>query len=285
MAGLAGLQGLSPPNQTIYAVPEENILSRSGGPADPRHGEDQAGNPPYLTGPYPNQAGSQGAYGPTGLEDPYLDSWALDAGSPLANPDQSPHTHGGPFPSPGYGENKNSEGPPAQWAQQAELAGMHAADFGVGEMIEFNPQGQEYYNANFIRRYAESQGTTKTEGMRIPMTIISGEGGGRDRENLGNGGNPVFDVAHTGIRRVQTDSVPYNEQWLDAAQRPFTVKKNGYKNTFDGPDSPYAAAGDESTNMMLSPNQAAVMTDATAYAPPADPNTAPASSDSAPWAW
>ena len=34
--GLAGLQGLAA--QTTYAVPEENILSRSGGPADPRHG-------------------------------------------------------------------------------------------------------------------------------------------------------------------------------------------------------------------------------------------------------
>jgi hypothetical protein len=277
------LTGLRPlVSQTVYPVPEENILSRSGAPADPRHGMDQSGNPPYLTGPYPNQAGSQGAYGPSGLEDPYLDNWSLNQGT--VDPDQSPITHGGPFPAHGqsYGELRNSD---AVWSDQADAMAMHAADFGTAELMQFNPQGTEYYNADFSRQYAESEGTTKTDGMRIPMTIISGEGGGRDRENLGNGGNPVFKVGHIGQRRSQHDGIPYNSQWLDAAQRPFIVRYNGQKNTYDGQDSPYGLAGDETTNMMLGPDQAAVMTDATAYNPPADPSVAPAYTANDAWAW
>jgi hypothetical protein len=281
LTGLRPVEGF-----TTYPIAEENILSRSGGPADPRHGENQAGNPPYLTGPYPTAAGEQGAYGPSGLEDPFLDSWALGAGSSASDPDQSPHSHAGPFPSPGYGENRNTGGPPEQVEQQMANAAMHAADFGVAErVIEFNPQGTEYVNASFYRQYAESEGTTKTLGMRVPMTILSGEGGGRDIENLGNGGNPVFKVGHIGQRRVQDDGVPYNYQWIDALQRPFSVKRTGEKNTFDGQDSPYGAAGDETQNMMHSPDQAAVMTDATAYTPPADPSVAQAYTANDAWAW
>jgi hypothetical protein len=283
MAPLAGLRPLA--SQTVYAIPEENILSRSGNIADPRHGENQSGNPPYLTGPYPNQAGTQGAYGPTGIEDPYLDNWSLAPGNPAADQDQSPHTHGGPFPSPGYGETRFGEGPAAQWTQQEANAAMHSADFGVGEMRQHNPHGTEYVNATFYQEYAESEGTTKTEGMRTPMTQLTGAGGGRDREVLGNGGNPIFKVGHIGQRRSQRDGVPYNDQWLDAAQRPFAVKTTGEKNTFDGTDSPYGAAGDETTGMMLSPDQAAVMSDATAYNPPADPSVATANADNTAWAW
>jgi hypothetical protein len=277
MAGLTGLKGLT--NQTVYAVPEENILSRSGGPADPRHGQIQEGMPPYLTGPYPN-TGGQGAYGPSGLEDPFMDSWSLSVG--VVDPDQSPITHGGPFPSPGSGEPRNAED---QWSVQAQGMSAHAADFGTAELMQYNPQGSEYVNAEFHRAYAESEGTTKTEGMRIPPTILSGEGGGRDREVLGNGGNPVFKVGHIGQKRYQDDPVPFNSQWLDSAQRPFTVKMNGLKNTYDGPDSPYADAGDETQNMMQGPDQAAVMTDATPYVAPADPSVAPAYSANDSWAW
>lgn len=277
MAGLAGLQGLSA--QTVYPVPEENILSRSGGPADPRHGEIQAGAPPYLTGPYPAQAGSQGAYGPSGLEDPFMDSWALSEGT--RDPDQSPDGHAGPFPAPGYGQVRDGA---AEWGIQAEGMDAHAADFGTPAIVAANPQGLEFENATFDQRRFESEGTTVTAGMRVPGTILTGAGGGRDREVLGNGGNPHFSVAHV-QRRDQVDGVPFNFQWMDASQRPFTVRQTGLKNSFDGPDSPYGAAGDETQNMMLGPDQAAVMTDATAYTAPAAPTVAPAAPASDSWAW
>jgi hypothetical protein len=281
LQGLQGLQGLKAlVGQTVYQIPEENILSRSGQPADPRHGQDQSGNPPYLTGPYPND-GTQGAYGPSGIEDDgFMSDWSLGKGS--EDPDQSPMSHAAPFPSPGYGQVRDTE---AEWRMQREGMNAHAADFGMADIVVENPNSLDYENATFNQRYAESQGTTVTEGMQIPGTILTGAGGGRDREVLGNGGNPHFSVAHI-QSRDQIDGIPFNYQWMDASQRPFTVRQVGLKNTFDGPDSPYAAAGDETTGMMLSPDQAAVMSDATAYVAPPDPNVAPVSAgNSDTWAW
>lgn len=273
---LTGLQGLQA--QTVYAVPEANILSRSGDVADPRHGENQAGAPPYLTAPYPTQAGEQGSYGPSGLEDPFSGSWALSEGT--NDPDQSPISHAAPFPSPGWGEVRHGD---AEWEIQAQGMDAHAADFGTPVMVQQTPNGQDFTGATFRQTYAESEGTAPVSGQ-APGFMLSGAGGGRDRVVLGNGGNPHFSVAHI-QRRDQEDGVPFNRQWLDSLQRPFIVRQVGLKNTFDGPDSPFGPSGDESSMMMQGPDQAAVMTDATAYVAPPDPNVAPAPSGDASWGW
>lgn len=281
MAGLQGLQGLY--QQTTNPVDESGILERSGISADRRHGGPYLTGPgsPTHTGPYPS-VGNTGEYGPVDMQDPYTGSWALSKGS--YDPDQSPIGHGGPFPSQGapHGETRNGD---AQWAVQREGMKAHAADFGTAEHRQFNPQGTEYYNANFEETRWESAGTTISDGLQVPKFILSGEGGGRDIEVLGNGGNPIFKVGHM-LRRTQKDGVPYNYQWFDSAQRPFTVRRVGVKNTFDGPDSPYGDAGDETQNMAQGTNQAAVMSDATDYVAPSVPTVAPASSSSTtPWAW
>ena len=283
MAGLQGLQGLY--QQTTNAVDESGILERSGTSADPRHGGPYLTGPGYptQTGPYPSQ-GNQGEYGPVEMQDPYTGSWSLTKGS--YDPDQSPIGHGGPFPAhgDGYGEVRFGEGPQTQWRIQSEGMAAHAADFGTAEITQLNPQYSEYTGATFEETRWESPGTTISDGLVVPKFILSGEGGGRDIEVLGNGGNPIFKVGHM-LRRTQKDGIPYNYQWMDSSQRPFTVRRVGVKNTFDGPDSPYGDAGDETQNMAQSANQAAVMSDATDYVAPAVPTVAPASASSTPWAW
>lgn|ERR1039458_5051599 len=282
MPGLQGLQGLY--QQTTNPVDTSGILERSGGQgADPRHGGPFRVGPGYptQTGPYPSPGDKQGAYGPVDMQDPYVGDWCLGKGS--YDPDQSPIGHGGPFPAQGaaFGESRNGD---AQWAAQQEGMDAHAASFGTAQIRQYNPNGLDFNNATFNAKYWESEGTTITDGIVVPRSILSGEGGGRDREVLGNGGNPHFSVAHM-QHRQQIDGIPYNYQWMDSAQRPFTVRRVGVKNTFDGPDSPYGEAGDETQHMNLGTQQAAVMSDASAYVVPATPTVAPSATPSSSWAW
>jgi hypothetical protein len=143
----------------------------------------------------------------------------------------------------------------------------HANDFGMGTQ-RMNTYGHEYQGAHFRQTYAESAGTTQQAGG-VPDQLKTT--GGRDRVQGWDRGNPVFQVGHI-LKRDQSDGVPYNTQWLGAAHRPMIVRQVGQKNTFDGPDSPYASAGDESVDMMQSHGSGvAVITDPTPYIPPADP--------------
>jgi hypothetical protein len=145
--------------------------------------------------------------------------------------------------------------------------GDHAADFGMGEQRQ-NVYGHDWQGAHFRQTYAESAGTTNQAGG-VPDQLKVTDG--HDRQQGWNRGNPVFQVGHI-LKNDQVDGVPYNTQWLGTLHRPLIIRRNGGKNTFDGPDSPYGVYGDESVAMMQTAGSGvSVLSDPTPYTPPADP--------------
>lgn len=252
-------------------VTSQAALESSGLPADRRHGQAPLTGPgyPHETGPYPGQP--QGSYGPSGIEDD-LGSWALPSELPRADApvsarfDSEKGNHGGPFPAWGatYGETRNGA---AQAQAQTDSMADHAADFGMGDQ-RMNVYGHDFQGAHFRQTYAESAGITQQAGG-VPDQLKTTGGG--DRVQGWDKGNPVFQVGHI-LKRDQADGVPYNQQWLGAVHRPMVIRYNGDKNTFDGQDSPYGPAGNESVDMMQTPGSGvSVLTDPTPYTPPADP--------------
>lgn len=95
--------------------------------------------------------------------------------------------------------------------------------------------------------------------------------------------------AHIQNYRQQTDSVPFNFQWLDASERPFIPKGQATNmwmaNTFDGADSPYGAAGDQTDYHDATFGPASVEGPATPYAAPADPTLSQGYPDSEEDVW
>lgn len=271
MAGLQGLQGLD--KLVVQPPSEQGELERSGTPADRRHGGPLLTGPGYptSTGPYPT--GPQGAYVDPNFGEP-ADDWCLGASMPRADAPPDSYTggkgnHGGPFPAWGetYGQPRDGE----MAAQlQVDSMGDHAADFGMGTQRQniYADDNQGDPGAHFRQTYHESAGDGGSELWARSPEQFRTTGGG-DRVSGWPKGNKVFDVGHI-LRRDQSDGIPYNHQWLNAAHRPMIVRRAGVKNVYDGPDSPYGWAGDE-TQDMFQGAQGAVMTDPSPYTPPADP--------------
>jgi hypothetical protein len=268
---VAGLKGLAPLGPYVQPASEQGELERSGLPADRRHGGPLLTGPgyPYQTGPYPSSP--QGSYGPSGIEGD-LGNWCVGADLPRADaPPGSRWTgekgnHGGPFPAWAgtYGQSRDGE---TSARLQVDSMADHSADFGMGTQRQ-NVYGHDFQGAHFRQTYAESAGTTELD-PRVPDQIKVTDG--RDRVQGWKRGNAIFQTGHI-LRRDQADGVPYNTQWLGAVHRPMTIRRAGYKNTFDGPDSPYGTAGDESMDMMQTHGDGvSVQSDPTPYTPPADP--------------
>jgi hypothetical protein len=101
--------------------------------------------------------------------------------------------------------------------------------------------------------------------------------GGGDYNGYGYG------HAHVQNYRQQVDGVPYNYQWLDAAERPFIPKGQATNmwgtQTLDGPDSPYGVMGDQTDYSAQTFAPAMVEGPATPYQPPADPTMGTAYAD------
>lgn len=271
---MPGLRGLAPLNQVVQSPSEQGELERSGLPADRRHGGPLLTGPgyPHQTAPYPSAP--QGSYGPSGMEDD-LGDWCLGGEVPRSDaPPGSRWTsekgnHGGPFPAWGsaYGQNRDGV---TQAQLQTDAMADHANDFGMGtqRMNMYADDNMGNPGAHYRQTYAESAGDTQNAGG-VPDQLKTTGGG--DRVQGWNRGNPVFQVGHI-LKRDQSDGVPFNNQWLGALHRPMIVRQNGQKNTFDGQDSPYASAGDESVDMMHTHGYGvSVITDPTPYTPPADP--------------
>lgn len=272
---MPGLQGLAPLGQVVQPSSDQGELERSGLPADTRHGGPLLSGPGYPQGTAPYPSSPQGAYGPSGIEGDIGD-WCL--GAQIARSDAPPGSrwtgekgnHGGPFPAWAGTHGEQRDGVTAARLQVDSMAD-HGADFGMGTQRQNTYADDNMGNpgAHYRQTYAESAGTTE-QASNVPDQLKVTDG--RDRVQGWNRGNAIFQVGHI-LKRDQSDGVPYNSQWLGAAHRPMIVRRNGVKNTFDGPDSPYAQAGDESVDMMQTPGYGvSVQTDPTPYTPPADPS-------------
>jgi len=279
--GLQALQDLY--SQTVSPVSVTAEERDQGLPADPRHGTDHGGTYAYIDAPYQGFGNAQTieAFGYSGLEDPNAQWYSLGAGT--VDPDQSPamNGHAAPYPSMGPETSGNLQDPQAEWRHQAERSANHGVDLGSVAINTTMPGfGQEHGQWDFW--YANNPGSTDLT-SNVPDQLRGGPGGRDSTQGYGIDNRFGFGAPHI-QHNMAVDGVPYNHQWLNAAERPLITPRRGVQATFNGPDSPYGINGDTHTNQQLGPNQAAVMTNPTQYQQPAAPNV-DAGYAAGSWAW
>lgn len=279
MPRLAGLQDLY--RQVATPADVRAMEEDQGTVSDPRHGHDKGGTYPWIDTPHRAGGNVMPSTGTSGLEvgNPFSD-WILPAGT--VDPDQSPamHSHAAPYPRMGPETSGNLQDPCAEWEQQRQRAAAHAVDQG-SPRINTQTAGDGIEHDEWHVEYSNNPGQSALQGG-VPAQLRGGPGGHDVVQGYGGVNRYGFGAPHVQYRAA-IGGVPFNRQWLNAAERPLIVPQRGVQATFDGGDSPYGAAGDTHRNQMLGPSGAAVMGNPTAYRQPSAPNVNAAYPDG--WSW
>ena len=213
-------------------------------------------------------------------------------------PAEGPSNHAAPWPRtwtssgrlrpvPGTGEDD-------QWTEQEARRLTRLGGYGADVPMNLAASPVE-----FTRRdvYYQSSGQSLLSAPGDQLRYAPGAGSGPAMGNTARqygsqmdteqGGGELNDYgygqAHVQNYRQQTDGVPYNYQWLDAAERPFIPKGQATNTwgaqTLNGPDSPYGEMGDQTDYSEQTFMPAMVEGAATPYQAPPDPVMATAYAD------
>jgi hypothetical protein len=180
-----------------------------------------------------------------------------------------------------------------QWTEQEARRVTHEGGYGA-EKPGVTGAAEPVYGRRDV--YYQSQGGALLTPHLPAQLQFSGDGPamgntarqhGSNSDEIQGGGEPNaygYGDAHIQNYRQQTDSVPYNYNWLEASERAFIPKgqqTNAYMaQTLDGADSPYGAAGDQTDYSEQTFAPAMVEGAASAYAAPPDPTLGQGYSDS-----
>ena len=203
-------------------------------------------------------------------------------------------THAGPYPRTFLrsGALRPDEGTLVddQWTEQESRRIVHEVDLGAGRTGWTAADEPQVHRRDL---YSTSSGGSLLQGAGSQLQHAPAGGA----SNALGGANDVVDTvqadgtlndygfggSHNQNYRQQTDSVPFNFNWLDASERPFIPKGQATNmamaQTLNGPDSPYGAAGDQTDYSAATFEPAMVQAPATAYQAPPDPTLAPAYDD------
>ena len=222
-------------------------------------------------------------------------------------PAEGPSNHAAPWPRTWLQAGRLRPDPATgiddQWTEQEARRITRVGGYGADK-----PMNDAAAPVEFSRRdvYYETNGETLLEAPDNQLRYAPGAGSGpamgntarqygsqQDTVQGGGGTNDYgYGQAHVQNYRQQTDGVPYNYQWLDAAERPFIPKGQATNmwgaQTLDGPDSPYGEMGDQTDYSAQTFAPAMVEGPATPYQAPPDPtmNTAGYADDGEDvWAW
>lgn len=229
------LQGLQPLEGYVNPDPEATPEERLGEPADPRHGE-------LTGGPYPWEAFPGEPHGPYGLDNQLIGGadivlLADPAGQLAQDPtaDLQPVTHAAPWPKgipQGVGPDET-----ADW--NAQLAGIHAENFGADRAVLYDP-GSDPVQDNWRDFYDVDPGQS-VQDPSVPGQVKASAGGwgNTDRvQSFAKQNEYGFDSAHL-HRRYAAGSIPGNYMWMRPGSRPMVVDIPGTAVTPVGPDSPF----------------------------------------------
>lgn len=244
MGGLTPLQGLQViDNPQPFATPEE----RSGGPADPRHGQ-----PGEQAEPYPwNLVGGvqyPGHVGPQGFENQILGFDYADDVDPAGMLSQDPTadmtpntaaggriTHAAPWPK----GVPMDMAPDTVAAQRQASADIHAADTGASRALAYSPT-LDARQDNWRDFYDVEPGTSLQQPVPKQVGFAVAGFGSRDRaQSLAGQNSYGFDSSHA-HRRYADSPIPGNDMWMKPGGRPMMKTVAGYPNRFpNGSNSPF----------------------------------------------
>jgi hypothetical protein len=237
-----------------------------------------------LAGGYAGRGQSDGGYHP-------------EVDHPAAAPAGGLSSHAGPYPRTWLqaGRTRPETGTELddQWTEQEARRAVHEVDYGAGQTGWTTWQNLDQPARRDL--YFTSQGSSKLA-PDLPGQLRYSGGGGRQgtgarqhgdsSDQVQGGGRPNgygYGDAHGQNYRQQADPVPFNYQWLDASERPFTPKGQATNaalaQTFTGADNPYGAFGDQTDYSGDTYQPAMVEGPATAYAAPPDPVMSPGYAD------
>lgn len=214
------------------------------------------------------------------------------------SPAEGPSNHAGPYPRTWTqaGALRPDQGTQVddQWTDQEARRITHEGGYGA-DLTGWTAADEPEFSRRDV--YYQTQGATllQAPGDQLRFAPQGGAAMGRGAHQTGIGDDTAqgggasnaygYGDAHVQNYRQQTDGVPYNYNWLDASERPFIPKgqqTNMYMaQTFDGPDSPYGAAGDQTDYSAATFGPAMVESPASPYAAPPDPPLSQAPSPSA----
>lgn len=270
LSGLSGLYGneSADPNQTF----DQGVLEAHGFEVHKGHGSYGALDPGAL--PY-----SGTGYGAQ-VNQGFSPDFQLPGNSGL---NRTPTAHNSPYPRGILQQSWDAPDALADAGQQ--IRALHARDLGGPRQYSGDdPAGHEEISHYTTNRYTAPNTTVLG---RVPGQVGGTGSAGKDTsQGYGqlNPSNPEFQAGHS-IRRVQHDSVPFDmTNTHGPGIRPFLGRVPIAQARFDGPDSPYYAAGNINGGQIMARTGGA--TPPTAYQAPPDPDMvqAPVSAYS-PFAW
>lgn len=268
LTGLAGYQVIVDTNS--QATPEE----RMGGPADGAHAD-------YLAQaniPRGSRIGApQGPYGP---ENQLLgdEMWFMEAGgTPNQDPqfDNTPNTHGGPWPKGvASGPNLGDTGPDAMAARRAQSFNLHSMGTNADERS--NRVRGEALNDQWDTVDQVNPGNSDIESGLPKQQQSSGFGWGwRDRTlSMARQNGFGFDSSHQ-HRRFASGPIPGNYMWMKPGGRPMVKGIPGPARPAIGVDSPFTG---QDLGFSFNPDGAVLQNVPTEYVSPAQPRLAAAPS-------
>jgi hypothetical protein len=271
LSGLSGLYGneSSDPNQTF----DEGVLEAHANTLDPEHGNTGSQGPGEL--PYGGTS-----YGQDSRFTGFTPDYSMRG---IGGLDQTPSSHANPYPR-GIIQQSWDE-PDAVARAGAQTALLHGVDQGGPRANGgFNPAGRENPTDYTTDRYGAPNETDQA--LNVPGQIRGGLSALDTAQGYGQlNSTDEFKRGHS-IRRVQHDKMPMDYTNTHGGQDgPFLGRIPIAQARFDGPDSPYFAAGaiDQAQVMMRSGGAS----DPTPYQPPPDPTIAAGvpGTPSSPWAY
>jgi hypothetical protein len=224
-APLAGMTGLYGPPELPHGQTGRDPTNW-GTPPDRRHaipgdssGERPYGGTSYGQAPELPAAAPSGAAAPTGEQG-----------------DRTPTVHSAPYP-------RGIAHDPLIVAEQ--MRELHGLDLGGPSVLE--DAGTPYPVHLESGRYASPNQSVLAA---APNQLRNGN----DDVDQGDGSEQGWGFAHGyQFRRWFQDPVPLDRTNLNGGERPFRGRHLVWQSRFDGPDSPYGAAGDTSVDMMQGP--------------------------------
>ncbi|HLK00471.1 MAG TPA: hypothetical protein VKU39_11260 [Streptosporangiaceae bacterium] len=215
-----------------------------------------------------------------------------------AAPAEGYSSHAGPYPRTWLQAGRLRPEPGTelddQWTEQEARRVTHEGGYGASRTGYTGPDEPQVTRRDV---YYQSQGSSLLEAPGNQLRYAPGAGsgpamrqgggltGGSGFDHAQGGGQPNahgYGDAHVQNYRQQADGVPFNYNWLDASERPF-IPKGQQTNmfmaqTYDSPDSPYGAMGDQTDYHDATFGPAMVESPASAYTAPPDPVLAQAPS-------
>lgn len=265
---VTGLQGF-----ITNPMPEATPEQRSGGPADPYHGNVGEMDSPF---PWEAYAGSWGiANTPIGAENELLgdepESMTFHAGYLAQDPtsDQTPYrTHAAPHPT--GSPNTTDPVQSAQFRQQS--AEVHGIQTGAGRAFQYQPS-MLAQNDHWEGFFNPEQGEDMVPEVPGQVSYQANGWGAHDRtSNAYHKANSyALNTSHR-HRRYATGSIPGNYMWMRPGSRPMSKSQ-------PGPARPAVGTGPfygQDYSLAFNVNGAILQQGATEYVPPPQPMVSPA---------